>query len=93
MAGQRIDREDRYENTGLTVQARNAQIIKLHKQGWTERAIAKHFGIAPSNAHYIIAAAAGKPRNQAKYGMCEGCWEDFPASQLDKNEHCTDCRG
>ena len=93
MAGQRIDREERYEKTGLTTQARKELVAGLRKQGWTERRIAKHLGVAPSNVHYILAELAGKPRIQARTEMCENCGENFPAKELDPNSgYCQECQ-
>ncbi|MGB8389821.1 hypothetical protein [Mycobacterium sp.] len=40
--GQHIDREQRYEQTGLTPVQREELIVRLHRAGWSQTKISKH---------------------------------------------------
>jgi rRNA maturation endonuclease Nob1 len=91
MGGQRIDREERYERTGLTSEARKKLMVKLRSQGYTLQAIADHFGVAVSNVHYTLAAADGRPRVQVRKKFCEGCWQDVPAKEFGPTGLCREC--
>jgi DNA-directed RNA polymerase specialized sigma24 family protein len=88
---QKLTWEARTELTGLSPLQREELVRKLVKAGWSERQIAKWLGIAASTAHYAVAAVKGRPRQSRRVMMCEGCWEDFPASEL-VGGLCAECR-
>jgi transcriptional regulator len=52
MAGQHIEREARYETTGLTTLQRDELILKLRRKGWTQTKIARYLGMTQPAVHY-----------------------------------------
>jgi AraC-like DNA-binding protein len=91
MAGQHIEREARYAATKLTPLQRKEYIRRLYNAGYSESQIAKAVGLSKSGTHWIIQDLKGKPRVTTRV-MCEGCWQDFPKTQLNDNGLCPDCR-
>jgi transcriptional regulator with XRE-family HTH domain len=90
--GQHIEREARYEATGLSPAQRKEYVRQLMNRGWSERQIASRLGIGASTAHYICAELKGRPRQSVSLRMCEGCWGDFPKDQLGPTGLCPECR-
>jgi len=65
MAGQHIEREARYETTGLTTLQRDEVILKLRRKGWTQTKIARYLGMTQPAVHYALLRLAGKKRRTA----------------------------
>jgi rubredoxin len=92
MAGQHIEREARYVQTGLSPAERDKYVWEQHHRGVSFQKIGDHLGMSKSACKYIFDRLSGTPRQSVSLDMCEGCWQDFPKSQLDDNL-CPDCRG
>lgn len=87
--GQHIERESRFEATGLTPAQRAAYVKRLSAAGWSVRRIAKAVKMSPTGVQYIL-----KPRSElVRYVMCEGCWGTVPAKALNADGLCSDCVG
>ncbi len=85
MAGQHIEREARYEQTGLTSLQRDEMILALRRRGWSQRKISRYPGITQPAVHYALTTRlAGKPRVQARYEMCDVCGRNFPKDKLNQ---------
>ncbi|ORW86912.1 hypothetical protein AWB92_24820 [Mycobacterium sp. IEC1808] len=46
--------------------ARDRVIVELYAQGWSQREIGKHIGLSQPGVHFVLRAAAGRPRDRAK---------------------------
>lgn len=54
MAGHHIEREARYEATGMTELQRDQLIVRLRRRGWTQARIAKELGMSqPAISHRL----------------------------------------
>jgi len=92
MAGQKMEREARFEATGLTPAQRLEYVRRRVNAGWSERQIARALGVCPATAHHLVhEVRTGQKRVSIRQAMCEGCWEDFPAKQLNRDGLCPDC--
>lgn len=60
-AGQHIEREARYEQTGLTELQRDALIAQLRGRGWSQARIGRQLGMTQQAVSLICARLAGKP--------------------------------
>jgi hypothetical protein len=76
----------------MTPPQRRAYVRKLVLRGFSERQIARVIGMSASGTHYLVSEIKGRPRVQTRTKMCEGCWDDFPAAELDGGL-CPECRG
>jgi|GEM_PF-2941427 len=90
MAGQHMEREGRYTETHMTPLERDELILKLHKQGWSQRQIARKVGMTQPAIKYAIDRQTGKQRSRAKYEVCDGCGGNFTKDQLGSGL-CADC--
>lgn len=88
MAGQHIDREAAYGRCGMTVAQRDAYVRQLRKRGFKLREIAKVTGLSVSYVGEILTPRG--PRVRTKF--CEGCWGDFPSTELNRDGLCPECR-
>lgn len=89
--GQHIEREARYEATGLTDAQRDQMILELTRKKWSQHRIAKKLGLTQPAIHYALIRLSGGTRNRAKSGVCDLCWRDFPADQLNRDGLCSEC--
>jgi hypothetical protein len=87
----RVTREVKAAMVGMTSTQLDQECARLARAGWSERRIAKRFGMAPSAAHYAIGRANGIARKSYSYHMCEGCGLDFDKDQL-VNDLCGRCQ-
>jgi hypothetical protein len=87
----RIDREDRYEATGMTTMQREQVIARLHKKGLSQHKIAAKLGITQPAVHYTLLKLSGQQRNRAKYDICDWCDKNVPKGALDANGCCEEC--
>lgn len=88
MAGQHIEREARYEATGMTTEQRKQRIAELHAQRWTQRRIAAELNISQPAVCKAIQRLEGRRPEPAKYGMCVNCWDD---GRLNREKLCAEC--
>lgn len=92
MAGQHIERQARYEETGMTSVTRDQLILRLRRKGWTIQRIANHVGLTTPAVHYALKRLTGVKRNRAPaVEMREGCWDDVPAGGLNRDGLCAVC--
>jgi hypothetical protein len=91
MAGQHMEREARYAQTGLTPVQRDQVIWEWHRRGVSYAAIGKRLGMSKSACKYIYDRLDGKPRQQIRYRMCEECLRTFPKDQLTADRLCSEC--
>lgn len=92
MAGAHVEREHRYVATGMTPLERDALIWALRRKGWSQAKIAHRLGMTQPGIHYALVRLAGKQRPQTQgLDMCEGCWQDVPRDQLDRDGLCGQC--
>jgi transcriptional regulator with GAF, ATPase, and Fis domain len=66
MSDQRIEREARFEQTGITGLQRDKIILDLKRRRWSEAKIAKAVGMTPAAVHYALKRLTGKPRPRAR---------------------------
>jgi hypothetical protein len=66
MAGQHIEREARFELTGMTDLQRDRTILNLYRRRWPQRDIAAALGMTPAAIKYAIDRLTGTPRRQSK---------------------------
>lgn len=95
MAGQHIEREARYAQTGLTSGERDKLILQLNAKGYSQAKIGRYLGLTQPAIHYALQRLSGTaPRKKSvRMDMCEGCWDDFPADQLNGDGLCSACQG
>jgi hypothetical protein len=91
MAGAHIEREARYETTGLTALERDRLIVALRSKGWTQARTGRYLGMTQPAIHYALERLAGKSRRGSRTDMCEGCWETFRIDPLNRDGLCPDC--
>lgn len=91
MGGQHIERQARYEQSGVTTAERDRIIAALHNRGYSQRQIAKHLGITQPAVHYRLLHLAGKERNRARYDMCDSCGENVEKTELNADGLCPEC--
>lgn len=82
--------EEQGEALGTPAQI-NQRILALRQQGLTLTEIGRRVGLGTSTVKYRLDALGGKRRVSVSRKMCEGCWDDFPADQLDHNGLCPAC--
>ena len=90
MAG-RMEREARYEKTGLSPVQRDKLIVQLRRRGLTLAEIGKRVGLTPSGTKRALDRLAGVERRQRKLSMCEGCWGDAYQDELNSDGLCPAC--
>lgn len=86
--------EARYEATGLTPATRLDYVRRLVAAGYSERRVAKALGVCNATAHHLVhEVRTGRKRVTVVVEMCEGCWQDFPRDQLNRDGLCPECAG
>jgi len=90
MAGQRIDREARATQTGMTPIQRDRYIWEQRHRGVSYGTLSKQLGMSKSAIKYTFDRLSGKPRQQRQSAMCEGCWRDLYRDEL-TNGLCAVC--
>jgi hypothetical protein len=94
MAGQHIEREARFEQTGISPAQRETYVWEQHNRGVSYEKIGKRLGMSKSAVKYIFDRLSGHPRQPATASdMCQGCWSDFPKSKLNAAGLCDACAG
>ncbi len=92
MAGAHIEREWRYEQTGMTQLERDKLIVTLKRKGWTQAKIAHRLQMTQPAVCLALQRLAGKPRPpKVRYEMCEGCGRNRPKDQLNADYLCESC--
>lgn len=82
-----------YAATGLTPAQIDKRILALHKQGLSQREIGRQVGLSQPTVKYRLDELLhGKTRQSVTREICEGCWDDFPSPQLDRQGLCSACR-
>jgi hypothetical protein len=93
MAGQHIEREARWAQTGLSPVQRDERVWELKHKGYSYAQIGKHLGMSKSACKYIFDRLNGHPRQTASIDMCQECWRDFPKRELGAAGLCSECAG
>jgi predicted transcriptional regulator len=91
MAGAHIEREARYEMTGVTAGERDKLILRLRQRHWSQARIAKAVGMTQVGVKHALDRLAGKPRTDQKIDVCDGCFRDVPANQMNRDGLCESC--
>ncbi len=91
MGGAHVERESRYEATGMTESERNQLIWTLSRRGWTQAKIAARVGVTQQGVSYALQRMMGKPPRSVRYEMCDACGLNFPRNQIDGWGLCPSC--
>jgi DNA-binding NarL/FixJ family response regulator len=91
MAGQHIEREARYEQTGMTGLQRDQLILRLRSRGYSQAKIAHHLGMTQQAISYALMRLAGKSRRYSTTEVCDGCQRSFPKEQINIDGFCAGC--